>query len=282
MVPRPVQPATERERLTCWRRFLRRASVAMTRPHRNMRHLPKEAWFQLLCAAQAPQDCINAAKHCRCQVCYNTKQKLPTHTVSPQRLRVSNHDRRVRSAWCDWQAFLERCLHGTTLVQAWIVRESQFLGCPSSQECLKAFVYGWNRWAGWPKLIFSDRGTRCGSSTCRTERVKRRGGVLKKKLTGVVKDTHAAGKYVEKILSECLKVADEMSRHCGFAPVQWFLSRLRRAPAALGDEDECLDVGALQAHADGPTAVGVQSRYSTEAREAFARRDCGQRVAFVT
>ena len=80
MVPRPVQPATERERLTCWRRFLRRASVAMTRPHRNMRHLPKEAWFQLLCAAQAPQDCINAAKHCRCQVCDNTKQKLPTHT----------------------------------------------------------------------------------------------------------------------------------------------------------------------------------------------------------
>ena len=25
----------------------------------------------------------------------------------------------------------------------------------------------------------------------------------------------------------------------------------------MGDEDECLDVGALQAHADGPTTFGV-------------------------
>ena len=29
----------------------------------------------------------------------------------------------------------------------------------------------------------------------------------------------------------------------------------------MGDEDECLDVGALQAYADGPTTFGVQSRY---------------------
>ena len=46
----------------------------------------------------------------------------------------------------------------------------------------------------------------------------------------------------------------------------------------MGDEDECLDVGAPQAHADGPTTFGVQSRHRVRAREAFVRWDCGERV----
>ena len=37
----------------------------------------------------------------------------------------------------------------------------------------------------------------------------------------------------------------------------------------MGDEGECLDVGALQAYADGPPTFGVQSRYRATAREAF-------------
>ena len=45
----------------------------------------------------------------------------------------------------------------------------------------------------------------------------------------------------------------------------------------LVDEDECLDVGALRAHADGPTAFGVQLRYRANGREAFVRWDCGER-----
>ena len=56
------------------------------------------------------------------------------------------------------------------------------------------------------------------------------------------------------------------------------LSRLPRSPATMGDEDECLDVGALQAHAAGPTDFGVQSRYRGKTREAFVRWDCGERV----
>ena len=59
---------------------------------------------------------------------------------------------------------------------------------------------------------------------------------------------------------------------------QWVLSRLPRNPATMGDEDECLDVGALQAHADGPTTFGKQSRYRTKAREACVRWNCGERV----
>ena len=48
---------------------------------------------------------------------------------------------------------------GTTHDQAWIVGESENLGSPPSHACLRAFVHGWTRWAGWPKLVRCDRGT---------------------------------------------------------------------------------------------------------------------------
>ena len=83
---------------------------------------------------------------------------------------------------------------------------------------------------------------------------------------------------MDMILSECLNAVSEMTRHGGFAPVQWVLSRLPRNPATMGDEDECLDVGSLQAYADGPTTFRVQSRYRAKAREACVRWDCGERV----
>ena len=83
---------------------------------------------------------------------------------------------------------------------------------------------------------------------------------------------------MDMILGESLNGVDEMTRHGGFALVQWVLSRLPRNPATMGDEDECLHVGALQAVADGPTAFGVQSHYRAKAREAFVRWDCGERV----
>ena len=87
---------------------------------------------------------------------------------------------------------------------------------------------------------------------------------------------------MDMILSECMNAAIEMGRHGGFAPAQWVLSRLPRNPATMGDEDECLDVGALQAHADGPITFGVQSHYRAKAREAFVRWDCCERVRRAT
>ena len=39
----------------------------------------------------------------------------------------------------------------------------------------------------------------------------------------------------------------------------------------MGDENECLDVGALQTYANGPTTFAVQSRYRAKAREVFVR-----------
>ena len=110
-------------------------------------------------------------------------------------------------------------------------------------------------------------------------RVERRGAMLQKMMSIVIKDTHATGREsMDMILSECLNAANEMTRHGGFAPARWVLSRHPRNPATMGDEGECLDVGALQAHADGQTTFGVQSRYRAKAREAFVRWDCGERV----
>ena len=112
-----------------------------------------------------------------------------------------------------------------------------------------------------------------GFQTCRF------GSARTNRKSGTTRCTHAYGREsMDKILSECLNTANEMTRHGGFAPAQWALSRLPRNLATMGDEDECLDVGALQAHAGGPTTFVVQSHYRAKAREAFVRWDCGERV----
>ena len=87
---------------------------------------------------------------------------------------------------------------------------------------------------------------------------------------------------MDMIHSDCLNAANEMSRHGGFALPHWELSRLPRSFATMGDEDECLDVSALQAHAEGPTILGIQSRYRAKARESFVQWDCGERVRRAT
>ena len=159
-------------------------------------------------------------------------------------------------------------------------------------------MHGWTRWAGWPRLVHCDRGTHnrgVFSSTLakngevirlagleapeQIRRLERQGDMIKKMMSKVIKDTHASGREsMDMILSECLNAANEMTRHGGFASAQWVLSRLPRSLATMGDEDECPDVSALQAHADGPTTFGVQSRYRAKASEAFVRWDCGEKV----
>ena len=61
-IPLLGHPESEKERLASWLRLPRRARVAIRRLHRNLRHLPREALVQMLRAARAPQDYINAAK----------------------------------------------------------------------------------------------------------------------------------------------------------------------------------------------------------------------------
>ena len=224
------------------------------------------------------------------------------HKVSPPRPCTFDHEvgvdmfEIVDSVGLRFSILNAVCM-GTTYDQAWIVRESE-PRFPSSHACLRAFVHGWTRWACWPKLLRCDRGTHnrgvFGSTLAKNGvvirlagleapeqigRVEPRGAMLKKMMSKVIKETHASCREsMDMILSECLNAANEMTRHGGFAPAHWVLSRLPRNLASMGHEDECLDVGALQAHADGPTTFGVQSRYRAKAREAFVRWDCGERV----
>ena len=210
-MPLPGHPESEKERLASWLRLPRRARVAVRRLHRNLRHLPKEALVQMFRAARAPRDYISAAKTCRCQGCDNTKPRPQTQKVSPPRPYTFNHEVGIdvfEIVDSDGMRFsiLNAVCMGTTYDQAWIVRESESLGSPSSHACSRAFVHRWTCWAG------------------------------------------------------CLNAANEMTRRGSFAPPQWVLSRVPRNPATVSDEDERLDVGALQAHADGPSTFGVQSR----------------------
>ena len=48
--------------------------------------------------------------------------------------------------------------YGTTFEQAFIVRDSDVNGIPSSAKCLDAFVKGWTRPFGWPKNVAGCRG----------------------------------------------------------------------------------------------------------------------------
>ena len=62
--------------------------------------------------------------------------------------------------------------------------------------------------------------------------------MLKNIMKNVIKDTHAIGEEaMGMILTECLDAINEMTRHGGFAPCQWVLSKLPRAPATQGDEE---------------------------------------------
>ena len=83
--------------------------------------------------------------------------------------------------------------------------------------------------------------------------------MFKKMMSKVMKDPHVSGREsMDMILSECLNATNEITGHGGFAPAQWVFSRFPRNPALMGDEDECLDVGAPQVHADGPTTFSVE------------------------
>ena len=128
-------PESEKERLASWLRPPRRARVAIRRVHRNLRHLPREALVQMLRAARAPQDYINAAKTFRCQGCDNTKPRPQTHKVSSPRPYTFNHEvgvdvfEIVDSVGMRFAILNAVCME-TTYDQAWIVRvrELRFSG----------------------------------------------------------------------------------------------------------------------------------------------------------
>ena len=257
----------------------------------------------MLRAAKVPKHYIDAAKQHRCDVCVQNKPPTQTHKVGRPKPYVFNHEVgvdvfEVKDIAGTFYDILNVICYGTTLQQAGIVREGETNGVPSSSNCLDWFVKGWVRPYGWPKFVAGDRGMHNRGVFVRTlskkgvvfnpaalespehiGRVERSNQTLKRMLNKVIKETNATGRQqVDMCITECINAMNELTRHGGFAPVQWVLAKFPRQPATMGDEAECHDIGAIQAHVDGPTEFALQARYRLAAREAFIKWDCGERV----
>ena len=116
------------------------------------------------------------------------------------------------------------------------MRESETLGSPLSHACLRAFVRGWTRWAGWPRLVRCDRGTYnrgiFSSSLAKNGvvirlaglkapeqigRGERRGDALKKMMSKVIKDTHASHRESMDMMLERRQRYDSTCKFCSGA-----------------------------------------------------------------
>ena len=217
--------------------------------------------MQMLRAAKAPREYIEAAKAHRCAPCETTKPKPSTHKVSLPKPYEFNAEIgvdvvEVKDAKGKFYDILNCVDYGTTFEQAFIVREAETNGTPSSASCLREFVNGWVKPFGWPKQVAVDRGTHNRGSFGTTlakkgvrfrpaglespeqiGRVERRNQTLKYVINKMVKETNAIGREaMEMVLMEAITAINEMARHGGFAPVQWVLGRFPRQPATLGDE----------------------------------------------
>ena len=91
-IPLPGYPKNERERREAWLKLPRNARIAIRRMHRNLRHLPKNALIQMLRAARAPNEYIEAAKNFRCETCDVNKSPPQTHKAGRPKPYSFNHE----------------------------------------------------------------------------------------------------------------------------------------------------------------------------------------------
>ena len=174
-IPLPVILRLKRDRLTCWFRLPRRARVAIRRLHPNMRHLPKEALSQMLRAARAPQDHINAAKHFRCQGCDNTKTKTHQRTKCHHHVLTYSITKSASTCLkCLMRLASDSRFQSLFAWEPHIIKpgsyESPSLSAlhPPMSVC-RVFVNGRTGWVICPKLMRCDRGTRKRRTTRHTQ-----------------------------------------------------------------------------------------------------------------
>jgi len=199
----------------------------------------------MLRAAKVPKEFVDAAKSHRCDTCESNKPPPRTNKVAMPKPYTFNHEvgvdvLEVKDAAGTFYDILNVVDYGTTFQQAFVVREAETNGVPSSASCLDAFHKGWVRPYGWPRFVAADRGTHNRGVFNQTlskkgvlvnpaalespemiGRVERRNQTLKRMLIKVIKEINATGKIeVDMALTECITAMNEMSRHGGFAPVQ--------------------------------------------------------------
>ena len=126
-IPLLGHSTSEKERLASWFRLLRRARVAIRRSHRNLRHLNQRS------------TCADARSCSSTTTLHQSSKNVSMSGLRQHKAETSNTQSITTS---------------TSNVQ------SRTLGSLSFHECLRAFVHGWTRWAGWPGPYRCDRGTR--------------------------------------------------------------------------------------------------------------------------
>ena len=151
-LPLPAATRDEAARKKAWMALPRRARVAIRRLHRNFKHMPKATLLHVLKQAKAPKEYLDAARSFRCNACDQTKTSFPHNKVGLPRLEQKPNDDvgldviEIRDISGTRYCILNVVDMASCFQQAYIVRESDTHGTPSSQSCLEAFVNGWVRY----------------------------------------------------------------------------------------------------------------------------------------
>ena len=162
----------------------------------------------------------------------------------------------------------------------------------------KKFDSMWTRWAGWPRILTSDRGLHNRGAFARgllangvvirqaalevpehIGRAERHQGILKGVLKRIVKEHHCIGKDQMKLaLAVALETKNDTVRRDGFSPSQWVLAKYPRRPGSMLEEAEWGQLGVLEAQLDSTTAFGLKANMRFTAQRYFVHLDCGRRL----
>ena len=124
-------------------------------------HKPKSVMIRLLRAAKVSPEMIQGAQLYRCENCAELSRPMTTGPAALPGPYEFNHEVLVdvldeQETLCKLHRLLSIICNGTTFHQ--VVHIGEGKGQPSSRRCLNKFIYRWGSWAGWPKLLGSDRG----------------------------------------------------------------------------------------------------------------------------
>ena len=278
----------------------RAARASIRRLHTMIGHKPKAVMVQILRGARAKPELIYAVKFFRCDHCDANMDNPRKSAVAAPPMYSFNHEVMIDVFWVhdmDGQAYgiLSVVCNGTTFHIAAIVMIGH--GVPLSGKCYRKFDSMWARWAGWPKVLTSDRGLHNRGEFARglraqgtyirqaalevpehIGRAERHGGILKGTIKRIIKEHHVTGKKDLKLtITVALETKNDQMRRDGFSPSQWVLARYPRRPGSMLEESEWGQLGVLQAQQDSRTAFGMKAAMRFTAQRYFVYLDCGRR-----
>ena len=299
VLPLAGWPREEGERRRHWLKFPRIVRIAIRRLHMMLGHKPKDVMVQVLRGAKAPREVIDAAIQFNCDACLASEESSRTHPVAAPPKFEFNHEVLIdvletydaRGERYSWLNIID---HGTCFQACVLVRVGG--GQPTSSKCLQKFMSHCVSWAGWPRIVTTDRGLHnrgCFSKALAAHgvvqrfagleapeqlgRCERHGGLVKRCFCRIAKDFSPVGKQaLKEAMREVVATKNEFIRHGEFSPQQWVLGKAPRGVGQILDEQEFGDLAVLS-QVDGATQFGRRSDMRFAARKAFVHEDCSRR-----